>query len=163
MQFIRRHRFQYTLLFLLIVGLAAFLRYRLEWIDNQVFLASVAAFITVYLGLLRYQVDADRVFQELFTSFNAKYDGMNEKLERMGQNGLQSDRAIVVDYLNLCAEEYLWYRKGRIDEKVWKAWRAGMEQKFTNEHILRIAEEELEEAGPSYYGFLEHILNRVKK
>jgi len=163
MQFIRRHRFQYTLVFFLFVCISVILRYQQEWIDNQVFLASIAAFITVYLGLLRYQVDADRVFQELFTSFNAKYDGMNEKLERLGQNGLQSDRAIVVDYLNLCAEEYLWYRKGRIDEKVWKAWRAGIEEKFRNEHVRRIAKEESETAGASYYGFLEHILNRVKK
>lgn len=158
MIFLRRHRFQFTLAFFVLVGAMGVMRYHLEWIDNQVFLASVAAFITVYLGLLRYQVDADRVFQELFTTFNARYDEMHEQLDRLGTNGIQADRAIVVDYLNLCAEEYLWYRKGRIDESVWRSWHAGMDEKFRNPQVERIAKEEQESSGDSYYGFLVYML-----
>ncbi len=159
---LRRHRFQYTFGFLFLLGVAIFCRYYLEWIDSQIFLGSVAALISIYLGMLRYQVDADRVFQELFVTFNARYDGMNEKLQKLDQNGSIPDRTAVVEYLNLCSEEYLWYRRGRVGNRVWKAWMKGIEEKLQNEHIRRIAREELEQAGDSYYGFLNYISDHLK-
>jgi len=32
----------------------------------------------------------------------------------------------VIDYLNLCGEEYLYYKRGYIEPSVWHAWQNGM-------------------------------------
>jgi hypothetical protein len=42
------------------------------------------------------------------------------------KSGRSSDQ-VIQDYLNLCAEEFLWYRLGRIDEDVWISWKRGMD------------------------------------
>ncbi|CUJ32621.1 Uncharacterised protein [Achromobacter aegrifaciens] len=36
------------------------------------------------------------------------------------------ERNLIVDYFNLCAEEYLFYQQGYIPEKVWRSWCRGM-------------------------------------
>lgn len=39
----------------------------------------------------------------------------------------------VIDYFNLCAEEYFWFHhKNRIDPIVWKSWHKGMNYWYNN-------------------------------
>ncbi len=52
-----------------------------------------------------------RLFRDLFTDFNCRYDEMNEKLENILTGNQIEDsklRKTLVDYFNLCAEEYLF-------------------------------------------------------
>lgn len=68
------------------------------------------------------------LFHQLFIGFNARYDKINGSLFSLlnKQNLLPEDRSIIVDYFNLCAEEYLFYQQGYIPRKVWRSWCRGM-------------------------------------
>jgi hypothetical protein len=71
-----------------------------------------------------------QLFHNLFSTFNARYDQMNgdlaDILEKIGGDISPGDRKKVVDYFNLCAEEYLFYKEGYIHPKAWTAWCRGM-------------------------------------
>ena len=62
------------------------------------------------------KLDELRLFKDLFTDFNCRYDKMNDTLENIragnGRNGAEVKKTLV-DYFNLCAEECLFFR-GRI-------------------------------------------------
>ena len=95
-----------------------------------------------------------RLFQTLFREFNARYDEMNERLtevrETFGSDPSPADRDFLVDYFNLCGEEYLYYSAGYIPPEVWRAWQNGMLWFRKNEHIKRFWDQEL--GTDSYYG-----------
>jgi hypothetical protein len=149
-----RRRLKYTLSFIFaLVGLG-FLRYHQVWFTDQLLLGSVAASITIYLGMLRYQVDQDQVFRQLFKEFNERYDAMDNDLAKLGNMEPSEARLKVISYLNLCAEEYLWYKKGRIDEAVWQAWFAGIKEKLRHPIILEVVTKENESIADSYYGLM---------
>lgn len=68
------------------------------------------------------------LFERLFSSFNTRYDKLNGKLADIADKEVPSaeDRKDVVDYFNLCAEEYLFYKEGYIHPDAWTAWCRGM-------------------------------------
>lgn len=68
------------------------------------------------------------LFERLFTSFNKRYDEMNDRLADIVEDRMTSveNRKIVVDYFNLCAEEYLFFKAGYIYPDVWTSWCRGM-------------------------------------
>jgi hypothetical protein len=93
------------------------------------------------------------LFKQLFTEFNARYDRMNGRLAKIEklQGPLQAGpRQVVVDYFNLCAEEYLFYREGYIPPEVWRAWCRGMLYYIEREPFASIWAEEY--INDCYYG-----------
>ncbi len=99
------------------------------------------------------KLDELRLFNELFTNFNCRYDTMNAKLEDiLAANGTidAEPKKILVDYFNLCAEEYLFFKEGYIHPKVWQSWCRGMLYYLRNDRIRKIWDEEM--ISGSYYG-----------
>lgn len=97
---------------------------------------------------------ANKFFFELFNKFNERYDKINEALQLIedGDGPLTAqERACVVDYFNLCAEEYVFFRRGYIPEDIFRAWRAGMDHYASNDRFMRVWEHEKKTG--SYYGF----------
>lgn len=90
--------------------------------------------VTVIFQRSAERLSKDRMMKELFTEFNQRYDQLNDHLmflEKKNLTLLELDenlkcKAKVIDFFNLCAEEFYWYKKGRIDPKVWRAWSSGM-------------------------------------
>ena len=117
----------------------------------------IGGYITFALGYINYIIAHDKLFKELFQEFNCKYDRkFNNRLNQIVDNNEfdeSKDTPLIVDYLNLCAEEYLWNSKGRIEPKVWKNWRNGMNYYFKNEVIRKIALKEIKKNNDSYYDF----------
>ena len=93
-----------------------------------------------------------RLFKELFTEFNQRYDAINEKLSSIPANipVNEKNRQTIIDYFNLCSEEYLFKKEGYIHDEVWTAWCRGMSEYFRKEPFCSIWEEE--EISGSYYG-----------
>jgi hypothetical protein len=110
-----------------------------------------------FVGFLYSQhLQETQLFKQLFTEFNRRYDAMNEQLERVrgrsAGEGLKPEECRkLVDYFNLCAEEYLFYRSGYIDDDVWESWSRGMLYFAKDPEIRALWEEELRTE--SYYGF----------
>jgi hypothetical protein len=128
-------------------------------------IAIIATGISITFGLRQYNIENDKMFKELFSSFNHKYDEkFNNTLNLIDNESVKnknfqlSDEMIFIlnDYLNLCAEEYLWYKKGRIDESVWKSWENGMKYYFKIAIINDFVKNQTNQKD-SYYGLFEKL------
>ncbi len=126
--------------------------------------AVIATGISLSLGIRQYKTENDKIFNELFLEFNTKYDTkFNEILDDIVINceTLSPDQEkIVVDYINFCAEEYLWKTKDRIPSEVWKSWENGMVYYLNNPLINGIVVKEKGQSD-SYYGLFAQLNNRV--
>lgn len=129
--------------------------------QSEAYLPAVAAAAGFAYFLYNQHLQKTRLFTELFKQFNAKYDQLNESLNRIATDTeltvlSPDDRQVLFDYFNLCAEEYLYFKTGYIDGEVWHSWCKGMHQFSQIKHIHSLWESEL--AGDSYYGFTLELL-----
>src|SRR5438477_254599 len=117
-----------------------------EWLLSVV--GALAAF--VYFLYQRHLEDT-KLFKELFVEFNARYDKLNNELNRIrALTELEpADTKILFDYFNLCAEEFLFYEAEYIDEKVWQSWLRGMAHYAEHPSILALWRKEVSQE--SYY------------
>jgi hypothetical protein len=108
-------------------------------------------------------------FHELFREFNARYDRLKGRLNDIcnrpekqplddprnppaNQRSKDTDKSILCEYFNLCAEEWIYHKAGYIDPTVWCAWHSGMQYFAENAEIREFWKKELQEQD-SYYGF----------
>lgn len=126
-------------------------------------IAIIAAGISISFGFRQYRIENDKILKELFILFNDKYDkkfnnclNVIEKktIENPDYQLLECEQALIIDYLNLCAEEYLWYMKGRIDPLAWSSWEKGMKYYLSIRSIKKHIEKEKPQKD-SYYVFFE--------
>ncbi len=131
----------------------------------ELIIATALLLGTIAYNMINYKIAHEQFFQQLFIDFNKRFDSMNENLNkiRLGIDIIEKDKnsnktkdSIILDYLNLCSEEYLWFSKGRIDYKVWKAWREGMDYYLKNENFKEVFEKQKVERS-SYYGLIEEL------
>lgn len=118
--------------------------------------------ITWFYSLHQNKIAHEQMLKQLFTEFNSRYDLLNEFLSEIEKNYYNSDLLIddkrceilkqkTIDYFNLCAEEYFWYKKKRIDQKIWDAWSAGMQHWYKVPAIQALWDSEIKESCRSYY------------
>ncbi|WP_320112292.1 hypothetical protein [Draconibacterium orientale] len=143
-----------TILFAVVIGLL--------WcgkLDNTLAIGLLGTIATLYFGILKYKMENDKIFNELFTSFNARYnDELNDLINTLrlkSKKELSYDEVkMIIDYFNLCAEEYLWYSRNRIPRTVWRSWKAGMLENLAIKQVREVylSEMDSENARRSYYG-----------
>ena len=132
--------------------------------DDKEFEAGIGGLV-LYFGILYnvliYKIEADKFSKELFNEFNKRFDEINEDLNKIIQSnsfktkgGLSNEK--IIDYLNLCAEEYYWYRKGRIDNLVWESWKKGMIYYLKDATFKEVVEDQRKEKD-SYYGLYKEL------
>lgn len=95
----------------------------------------------------------------MFTHFNERYDKFNGPLAALAGEGTeitQEQRNLIVDYFNLCAEEYLFYQEGYIHRRVWRSWCRGMAWYLKRHPFKDIWNEEIKTE--SFYGLTEEII-----
>jgi len=158
-----RHKFcRYAPVFWLIV--AAVLILIAAWlfgVDEKFVLALLGTVISIIYSFQAQRREEVRLFKDLFTDFNERYDRLNDemnKILRLPSNEALSNGHLdtLNDYFNLCGEEYLFYQLGYIRPKAWEAWLAGMRFYYADERIKKIWDRELE--SDSYYGFPVKLL-----
>jgi len=115
--------------------------------------AAAGGALSVLYFVQKQKLEEMRMFRELFREFNERYDKMNEDLARIATEAAPltaADKQLLVDYFNLCGEEYLYYTKGYIVPAVWASWRKGMEAIMNSRPVRPVWEEEKRTG--SYYG-----------
>ena len=130
-----------------------------ETVIISAILGSVGLLITLIYYYQSSKLSNDRMRKELFTEFNIRYFKIKDSLVDISKcqtiDELEKDSKLknnLIDYFNLCAEEYFWYKKGRIDSLIWKAWSAGMNDWYKYPVIQAAWEKEIEEFDcRSYY------------
>ncbi len=123
--------------------------------DISLFVTVAAGLIGFFYFIQKQQLEELELFKELFTEFNARYDKLNDSLNRVASEEsnkplTEEEKSTLNDYFNLCAEEFLFYRKGYIYDEVWRAWSNGMSFYVANKRIGEMWKEE--EKTDSYYG-----------
>jgi hypothetical protein len=114
----------------------------------------VGALLSLAYFVQKQKLEELRLFRELFKEFNDRYDQMNEKLALIVEGPetelTQDERQLLVDYFNLCGEEYLYFIKGYVDPMVWAAWYNGMTAIVSTPRIQKLWH--TEKRTGSYYG-----------
>lgn len=130
------------IVFLVIIGFLLSLPQWYSTIDDNtevwsnIWLGVIGGAATIYLGLIKQWMDHDKMFKELFLEFNQRFNDLNEDLNEIVEKTelpsiktkqdvvekekLSSDKtkeAVIQDYINLCAEEYLWYKTDELTMK----------------------------------------------
>jgi hypothetical protein len=125
--------------------------------------AVIATGISISFGVRQYKIENDKVFKELFKEFNNRYDTVfNDFLNKLDEEKEVklvldlNEKLKVIDYINMCAEEYLWYKKGRIPEEVWRAWKSGIIYYIQLPCIKKVFKEQSLQKD-SYYGLFDEI------
>ena len=114
--------------------------------------------------VLKFHLEEVKMFKELFDKFNERYDAMNEDLNAICSErperkfSDEEEKNKLYDYFNLCAEEFLCYKKGFIYPEVWKAWLNGMRFFYGSTRIKKMWDTELER-NKSYYGMTSAMLS----
>ena len=127
-----------------ILFIATILLFLFGKVRTELFFGIIGSIATIYLGVIKYKIENDNTFMNLFIHFNQRYnDKLNDifnkyryiekekikkditKVKNTESESLNVDEEkLIIDYFNLCAEEYLWRSKNRIPKNVWKAWKA---------------------------------------
>ncbi len=122
--------------------------------EKMLLIGSILAAAIGFCYFVQQQKLAETVlFKDLFTDFNQRYDALNDQLVKIAASAAQltpAERQIIVDYFNLCAEEYLFYSEGYIHPTAWRSWCAGMLWYFDREPFRSVWRDE--SATKSYYG-----------
>ena len=121
-------------------------------------LGAIAAFF--HFLYAQHNTNTER-FVSLFKDFNARYDKLNDDLNRIhalppGAIEAPQDIQHLCDYFNLCAEEYLYFKAGYIDAEVWSSWLKGMGYFAASNSICALWSSELDQG--SYYDFKLSLL-----
>ncbi|WP_434685348.1 hypothetical protein [Pseudanabaena minima] len=127
--------------------------------DWKISLTIMGGLISFIYFIQKQQLDEAKLFNELFVSFNDRYNKLNEKLNNIIKKenlnkelvNIEDASQTLYDYFNLCSEEFLFYQKGFIYPEVWESWIWGMKEYYEDERIQNIWREELGKG--SYYGF----------
>lgn len=126
----------------------------------SVILGSFGLIITFVYNHDNRKLSNDKMNKELFMEFNNRYSKLNNSLFKIIAecdtiDDIRKDSCLsndLNDYFNLCAEEYYWYKKGRIDSLIWKAWLDGMNDWYKYHMIQDAWAKEIEKFGCiSYY------------
>ncbi len=149
--FIFKH---YWWLALLIGGATSYLAYQFGGNDRVGLIGTAIAGTLGFCYFAQRQKLAEtELFYKLFTGFNDRYDQLNGALAEIAESSsLQTSeqRQTVVDYFNLCAEEYLFFKQGYIHDDVWHSWCRGMSWYLRRHPFKDIWDEEVKTE--SFYG-----------
>lgn len=120
--------------------------YQIAEFTIQVLITGFAALgVTWYYSKKQLELSNDEFQRGLFKQFNERYDELNDELHILLVQQKEKDEQLTLksvregsrdsykclnDYLNLCAEEHYWFKKGRVDPTVWKAWKTGIDWWF---------------------------------
>jgi hypothetical protein len=115
----------------------------------------VSGFISVFYFLHKQRLEEVRLFREIFSECNRRYDAMNEKLNVIIQKDITVPLSFdgkneLSDYFNLCGEEYLYFRQGFVYPDAWRAWSSGMRGILSSPRVNEYWN--AEKKSESYYG-----------
>ena len=128
-------------------------------------IATVAgALLSLLYFLQKQKLEELRMFRELFKEFNARYDAMNGRLDvicSINDGDFKPEEVqLLIDYFNLCGEEYLFFSQGYIPPSVWEAWHRGMQVIIACPRVNNLWREE--RSSGSYYGLPLKPFHRIK-
>ena len=124
-------------------------------LDLRLLLTLLGTVLSLVYFLQKQRLEEIKLFREVFADCNARYDRLNEKLNAVVEGPEEEPLCYeqlntLMDYFNLCGEEYLYYSQGYLFPEVWRAWHNGMQYFIKNRRIAAVWSKE--KKTDSYYG-----------
>ncbi len=114
----------------------------------------VGSALTITFLVQKQRNEELQAFQQLFMRFNERYSDIHPAMQRVinapADSVLAETFQTLESYFNLCAEEYLFFREGKILPRVWRAWCTGMVEYLKHDRIQSYWERE--QGINSHYG-----------
>lgn len=136
--------------------------------NENVLIAICGGLVSLYFGISKVNLENDQLFKELFEKFNSRYDErLNNLINELSNDSTKEldkdERNLIIDYFNLCAEEYFWYKRNRLYSDVWIAWKSAILVNLEIRQIkaVYLKETETKEKRTSFYGLCEEL--NIKK
>jgi hypothetical protein len=129
--------------------------------DWRVLLTILGGLISGSLIVQKQNLDELRLLHDLFKDFNARYDKINAALQRIAEHGIDDrarDTELIVEYFNLCAEEYWWFSARHIPDEIWGSWCRGMLSYLDQPLFADLWSKEVK--SDSYYGLTLDVIRR---
>ena len=133
-------------------------------VSTPIIIGVFSVIVSVIFNHRKQKIENDKIFKSLFESFNNRYskdlnDLFNDLRSNQHKELQQSQVELIIDYLNLCSEEFLWFKKGRIDAEVWNAWKAGIIENINIPQVrdIYLSETKTENQRVSYYGLFDEL------
>lgn len=109
-------------------------------------------------------LDHVKMLKELFTEFNKRYDDIKDELEAIIQKFPDTDfdleidehrlyHSVIMQFFNICSEEYFWYAQDRLNETIWHSRHAGIHDIYSKSKTMKTlwTEECKDKGNKSYY------------
>ncbi|WP_405377499.1 hypothetical protein [Nonlabens sp. Asnod3-A02] len=116
---------------------------------GPVIIAVVAICLTYRHHKHSRKITNDKMQMELHTKFSDEFEELLPNLLVLIDSELPENNPIygedqeaintltIRKYFNLCAEEFYWYKRGRIDQEVWNSWRNGMNDFYSMSPLMQ--------------------------
>ena len=128
-------------------------------------LGGIGVVITLIYSAANKRLNHQKMEKELFKEFNERYNSLNEDLRSITSDTKFEDLTklasktvegktldlVLIDYFNLCAEEYYWKKRKRIGLEIWNAWHDGMMYYYNFPAVKNLWKTECESGWRSYY------------
>jgi len=129
----------------------------------EIIVGGYAILVSAFFFVQKQRIEELRIFKELFTEFNNRYDKLNDPLNKIidgnqDEELTQDEKIVLFDYFNLCGEEYFFYKQRHIHPDVWQSWLNGMKFYNNQPRIGKLWIEELRQN--SYYAFSPDLFDR---
>lgn len=151
------HHYWWILLLLMVLVIAGTVCLWFRGLQySPIGLSAAGVLLSLFYFIQKQKLEELCMFRELFKEFNGRYACLQEAILDLkaviseGRNLTDQNRKVLIDYFNLCGEEYFFYRRGYIYPDVWQSWCRGMLFYMQNEQIRRVWSEE--SSTESYYG-----------
>ena len=144
--------------------IAIIILYSNQKFSVEIFGTALLLLTTIYFSIRSYFLEYDKFFKELFINFNERYDKINNDLIQITNKTVLTEEQtkLVIDYFNMCSEQYMWEKRGRIPSKIYLSWLDGTMSHLKKEPINALFNQERKDNKGSYYGWIEYIEKRKR-
>jgi len=132
----------------------------------------IVTYISGWFSLLILKINYVNNLKDFMANFNNRFEKMNFYLNILVESKPRNNEYnytrkeisnAIHDYLNLCSEEYYFYRGGQIPTDVWSSWLKGIRFYYLgSDEIRKYFDDEFQKNGDQYYGFNKCIIECCK-
>jgi hypothetical protein len=123
-----------------------------------------SAVVAFWIGQRQTKIADYQLFISVVRDIQERYSKLYPMLANLPEKGIgqltdEQRPAIsqaISQYVNLCAEEYLWKGKGIIQPETWEVWEYAIREKFSHP-VIRAAWKQYYRKDRYYKGFVEFI------
>lgn len=156
----------YWILYLVIIALVFVLYEKIDINRHEVQISLLGGMFALIFFIQQQKLAEYNFFQNLFFNFNQRYDDMNDILGSIKDNEeplTTEQEKELVDYFNLCSEEYQIFKQGYVPLEVWHSWMGGFRQYWAIKKVRKKWEAETLGKAEMYYGFNpDQVLKSIK-